>query len=65
MTQCSIFYTPESDPAILSHNASAAKIYNATSRVTRLGEFSPNVSLFTLGSFVKITEVAPIFGQFF
>jgi hypothetical protein len=27
-------------------------------RVTRLGEFSPIGSLFTLGSFMKITEIA-------
>jgi hypothetical protein len=31
-------------------------------RVTRLGEFSPNVLLFALGSYIKITEVAHIFG---
>jgi hypothetical protein len=29
-------------------------------RVTRLGEFSPNGFFFTLGSFMKITEVARI-----
>jgi hypothetical protein len=31
----------------------------------RLGEFSPIVQLFSLGSFLKITEVAQIFGDFF
>jgi hypothetical protein len=31
-----------------------------TSRVTRLSEFSPIGCLFTLGSFLKITEVAQI-----
>jgi hypothetical protein len=30
-----------------------------------LGEFSPIGSLFTLGSFVKITEVAPIIALLF
>jgi hypothetical protein len=34
-------------------------------RVTRLGEFSPNERLFSLGSFLKITEVDQIFGDFF
>jgi hypothetical protein len=31
-------------------------------RVTRLGEFSPNGRLFTIGRFSKMTEVAPDFG---
>jgi hypothetical protein len=31
-------------------------------RVTRLGEFSPTERLFTLGSFLKIKEVAKIIG---
>jgi hypothetical protein len=35
------------------------------SRVARLGEFSPIGSLFTLGNFVKIAEVAPIIGLLF
>jgi hypothetical protein len=30
-------------------------------RVTRLGEFSPNGQLFTMGSLMKIIEVAQIF----
>jgi hypothetical protein len=30
-----------------------------------LGEFSPIVRLFTLGSFLKITKVAKMFGQLF
>jgi hypothetical protein len=34
-------------------------------RVTRLGEFSPNGWLFTLGCFLKISEVAHIFGFLF
>jgi hypothetical protein len=34
-------------------------------RVTRLGEFSPFGSLFTLGSFEKLTELAPIIGLLF
>jgi hypothetical protein len=34
-------------------------------RVTRLGEFSPNGRLSTLASFLKITEVAHIFGGYF
>jgi hypothetical protein len=33
--------------------------------VTRLGEFLPIGLLFTLGSFLKITEVVLIFGLFF
>jgi hypothetical protein len=36
-----------------------------TSRVTRLGVFSPVGRVFTLGSFMKITEVAQIFVQSF
>jgi hypothetical protein len=31
-------------------------------RVTRLGEFPLNGGLFTLGSYLNITEVAHIFG---
>jgi hypothetical protein len=34
-------------------------------RVTRLGEFSPNGRLFTLGSGLKITEVGQISGLLF
>jgi hypothetical protein len=34
-------------------------------RVTRLGEFSPIVQLFTLGIFLKIEEVAQIYGLIF
>jgi hypothetical protein len=34
-------------------------------KVTRLGEFSPFGRLFTLGRFVKITDVAHIFGLHF
>jgi hypothetical protein len=34
-------------------------------RVTRLGEFSPNGRLFTMGSFLKIAEVAHIFRGYF
>jgi hypothetical protein len=34
-------------------------------RVTRLAEFSPIGRLFTLGGFLKITEVAHSFGDFF
>jgi hypothetical protein len=34
-------------------------------RVTRFGEFSPNESLFTLGSFMKITEIAQFLGLLF
>jgi hypothetical protein len=34
-------------------------------RVTRLCEFSPVGRVFTLGSFLKITEVAQILGQLF
>jgi hypothetical protein len=33
-------------------------------RVTRLGENSPNGWLFALGSYMKIPEVAHIFGLF-
>jgi hypothetical protein len=33
----------------------------ATSRVTRLGEISPIGRLFSLGSFMKMTEVVQIF----
>jgi hypothetical protein len=33
-----------------------------TSRVTRLGEFSPHGSMFTLGTYFKITEASHIFG---
>jgi hypothetical protein len=35
---------------------------SVVSRVTRLGEFSHNGRLCTLGSVLKITEVAQIFG---
>jgi hypothetical protein len=38
---------------------------NALARVIRLVEFSPIGRLFTLGSGLKITEVAQIFGPFF
>jgi hypothetical protein len=36
-----------------------------TSRVTRLGEFSPIGRLFTLGSFCDIAEVTTFFGLLF
>jgi hypothetical protein len=40
--------------------------FNRSNRVTRLGKFSPNYSpnvwLFTLGSYLKLTEVSHIFG---
>jgi hypothetical protein len=36
--------------------------YFALVRVTRLVEFLPNVSMFALCSYVKIAEVAHIFG---
>jgi hypothetical protein len=38
---------------------------NLAIRVTVLGEFSPNVSLITVGRFLKIAEVAQIFGPLF
>jgi hypothetical protein len=34
-------------------------------RVTRLGKFSPNGQVFTLGRFLKMTEIAPSFGATF
>jgi hypothetical protein len=37
----------------------------STSRVTRLGEFSPEGGLFALTSYMKNTEVAHIFGPLF
>jgi hypothetical protein len=36
-----------------------------SSRVTRLGEFSPIGQPFTLGGFLKIAQVAKIFGLLF
>jgi hypothetical protein len=33
--------------------------------MTRFGEFSPIVRLFTLGSFLKLKEAAQIFGLLF
>jgi hypothetical protein len=44
---------------------SACKQRYEIGRVTRLGEFSPIGRLFTLGSFLKITKVAHIFGASF
>jgi hypothetical protein len=40
-------------------------INDKRSRVTRLGEFSPIGRFYSLGSFLKITEVAQILGLFF
>jgi hypothetical protein len=42
-----------------------ALLFSFETRVTRLGEFSPIGWLFTLGSFLKMTEVAQIFGLLF
>jgi hypothetical protein len=39
--------------------------YNMTGRMTRLGEFLPKGRLFTLGIFIKITEVAQNCGLLF
>jgi hypothetical protein len=41
------------------------KILSLASRVTRLGEFSPDGRLFTLAILLKITEVAQILGLLF
>jgi hypothetical protein len=38
---------------------------NVLGKVTRLGENSPNVWLFALGSLMKITAVVQIWGQLF
>jgi hypothetical protein len=40
-------------------------VLRVLSRVTRLGKFSPNGQLFTLGRFFLITEVAQNFGLLF
>jgi hypothetical protein len=45
-------------PTLLSNK----KQRSVKGRVTRLGEFSPNGQLFTLGSYMKITEASHIFG---
>jgi hypothetical protein len=42
--------------------ASARGIHWKACRVTRLGEFSPNPCLFAVSSYMKIAEVAHIFG---
>jgi hypothetical protein len=47
------------NPTTLNYNASAVQIYNATNRVTRLGEFPP------FGQFLKITIEAQIFELLF
>jgi hypothetical protein len=41
------------------------KVSRVSARVTRLGEFSPNGRLFTLGNGLKITEVVQISGLLF